>query len=64
MPLRIVVTSRPELYIRLGFKAIANSTYQDLILDEVPRSTIEHDIRLFLEYELSIIQQERMLLSD
>jgi hypothetical protein len=64
VPLRIVVTSRPELHIRLGFKEMPNGTYQDLILHEVPRSTIEHDIRLFLEHELSAIRIERMLSSD
>ncbi|KAI1565722.1 WD40 repeat [Pyrenophora tritici-repentis] len=64
VPLRIVVTSRPELHIRLGFKEMANGTYQDLVLHEVPRSTIEHDIRLFLEHELGIIRKERMLASD
>jgi hypothetical protein len=64
VPLRIVVTSRPELHIRLGFREMPNGTYQDLVLHEVPRSTIEHDIRLFLEHELGIIQQERMLASD
>jgi hypothetical protein len=62
--LRIVVTSRPELHIRLGFREMPNGTYQDLVLHEVPRSTIEHDIRLFLEHELGIIRKERMLASD
>jgi hypothetical protein len=64
VPLRIVVTSRPELHIRLGFKEMLNSTYQDLVLHEVPRSTIEHDIYLFLEHELGMIQKERMLAPD
>lgn len=64
VPLRIVVTSRPELHIRLGFKEMANGTYQDLVLHEVPRSTIKHDIRLFLEYELGLIRKERRLGSD
>jgi hypothetical protein len=64
VPLRIVVTSRPELHIRLGFKEMPNGTYQDLVLHQVPRSTIEHDIRLFLEHELGVIQKERMLSSD
>ncbi|EMD67664.1 hypothetical protein COCSADRAFT_158031 [Bipolaris sorokiniana ND90Pr] len=44
VPLRIIVTSRPELHIRLGFKEMPNGTYQDLVLHEVPRHTIEHDI--------------------
>jgi Mrp family chromosome partitioning ATPase len=64
VPLRIVVTSRPELHIRLGFREMPNGTYQDLVLHEVPRSTIEHDIRLFLEYELRAIQKDRELSSD
>ncbi|KAF1939402.1 hypothetical protein EJ02DRAFT_302446, partial [Clathrospora elynae] len=64
VPLRIVVTSRPELHIRLGFKEMPNGTYQDLVLHEVPRNTIEHDIRLFLEHELGAIRKERMLTSD
>jgi hypothetical protein len=64
VPLRIVVTSRPELHIRLGFKEMPNGTYQDLVLHEVPKSTIEHDIRLFLEHELGAIRQERMLAPD
>jgi hypothetical protein len=63
-PLRIVVTSRPELHIRLGFKEMPNGTYQDLVLHEVPRSTIEHDIRLFLEHELGVIRKEHMLSTD
>ncbi|KAF2127315.1 vegetative incompatibility protein HET-E-1 [Dothidotthia symphoricarpi CBS 119687] len=59
--LRILVTSRPELPIRLGFKQMLTSGYQDVILHEVPKSTIEHDIRLFLEHKLRDIQQQRLL---
>ncbi|KAF1828915.1 hypothetical protein BDW02DRAFT_584119 [Decorospora gaudefroyi] len=64
VPLRIVVTNRPELHIRLGFREMLNGTYQDLVLHEVLRITIEHDIRLFLEHELSAIQKERRLALD
>jgi hypothetical protein len=55
VPLRIVVTSRPKLHIRLGFKEIPNGTHQDLVLHKVAKSTIEHNIGLFLEHELSAI---------
>jgi hypothetical protein len=41
-----------------------NGTYQDLVLHEVPRSTIEHDIRRFLEHELGAIQHARSLSLD
>jgi WD40 repeat protein len=64
VPLRIFVTSRPELHIRLGFQEISKGTYQDLVLHEVPRSIIVHDIRLFLEHELGAIRKERGLASD
>ncbi|KAF2177552.1 vegetative incompatibility protein HET-E-1 [Zopfia rhizophila CBS 207.26] len=62
--LRVLVTSRPELPIRLGFKQMPNGTYQDLVLHEVPQRTIEHDIRLFLEHELGEIREERSLSPD
>jgi hypothetical protein len=64
VPLQIVVTSRPELHIRVGFKEMPNSIYQDLVLHKVSRSTIEHNIRLFLEHELSTIRKERALAPD
>jgi hypothetical protein len=62
--LRVLVTSRPELHIRLGFKKMPNGTYQDLVLHEVPKGTIEHDIRQFLEHELGAIQHARSLSPD
>lgn len=56
LSLRIFVTSRPELPVRLGFKTMAEGVYQDLILHEIPRSTIEHDIAVFLTDEFSKIR--------
>lgn len=61
--LRIFVTSRPELPIRLGFKQIANN-HQDLILHEIPKPVIEHDISLFLKDRFARIKQERSLSPD
>ncbi|KAJ5633164.1 hypothetical protein N7490_009503 [Penicillium lividum] len=57
--LRVVLTSRPEFPIRLGFQKEDN--YQDIVLHELPAPVIEHDIRLFLEYKLSTIQREHSL---
>ncbi|KAF2185167.1 vegetative incompatibility protein HET-E-1 [Zopfia rhizophila CBS 207.26] len=62
--LRIFVTSRPELPIRLGFKQMSDGTYQDLILHEVRKETIEHDITLFLEHKLREIRKQRSLSPD
>ncbi|KAL6400991.1 hypothetical protein AUP68_16711 [Ilyonectria robusta] len=54
--LRIVVTSRPELPIRLGFDALG--TYQQIILHKLPPPVIEHDICVFLQHELAIIRRD------
>lgn len=54
--LRIFVTSRPELPIRLGFDALG--TYQQLILHKLPPPVIENDICVFLQHELAIIRRD------
>jgi hypothetical protein len=61
--LRVFVTSRPELHIRLGFKQLPNSTFEDLILHEVAKQTIQHDIRVYFEHELGRVREERSLSS-
>ncbi|KAL3469675.1 hypothetical protein BJX99DRAFT_268041 [Aspergillus californicus] len=61
--LRAFVTSRPELPIRLGFRAVGND-HQDLILHEVHETVIKHDISLFLQHKLDAIRQERSLSPD
>ncbi|KAL5598673.1 uncharacterized protein BROUX77_006507 [Berkeleyomyces rouxiae] len=53
--LKFLVTSRPELPIRLGFLA-AEGRFRDLILHEIASGLIEHDITAFLEHELSRIR--------
>lgn len=62
--LRIFVTSRPELPIRLGFDAMGGNDYQDLILHQIPKADIQHDIRLFLECKLADIRKIRSLPQD
>lgn len=57
LKLRIFVTSRPDLHIRLGFDKIRGN-YQDIILHKIPHHIIEHDIAAFLEYELAEIMKE------
>src|SRR5579862_3364982 len=52
--LRIFVTSRPELPIRLGFMNIRGK-YQDVALHQIPGPVVEHDISAFLEYEFTRI---------
>jgi hypothetical protein len=54
--LRIFVTSRPELPIRLGFKNMSDGIYQDLVLHDIPKATIEHDISTYLKHEFAEIR--------
>lgn len=56
LKLKIFLTSRPEVHVRLGFKAI-QSDYQDFILHEIAEPTIQRDLYLYLEHELSKIRQ-------
>jgi hypothetical protein len=58
---RIFLTSRPELPIRLGFSKIATCDHTDLVLHEIPERVIEHDISLFLKQRLSEIRTDRSL---
>lgn len=55
--LRIFVTSRPELLIRLGFGDIKGK-YQDMVLHEIPEPIIEHDIEAFLDDEFVNIRSD------
>lgn len=55
--LKVFLTSRPELPIRLGFKSVSEE-YQNLVLHEVARTTIEQDIELFLRHEFTRIRAE------
>ncbi|RYP64171.1 hypothetical protein DL770_009236 [Monosporascus sp. CRB-9-2] len=55
--LRVFVTSRPELPIRLGFSAV-KGTYQDLVLHELPEPVIEHDLSAYFKYELAKIKDD------
>ncbi|KAM0371523.1 hypothetical protein ACHAPY_010246 [Fusarium culmorum] len=52
---RVLVTSRPELPVRLGFSSIGNA-HQDLILHKIPLPIIEHDISVFLRQEFANIR--------
>jgi hypothetical protein len=53
--LKAFVTSRPELPIRLGFRAIQGQ-YTGLILHQLPKGIVEHDIAAYLTSELAMIR--------
>ncbi|GKU11826.1 unnamed protein product, partial [Fusarium langsethiae] len=55
--LRVFLTSRPELPIRLGFGDVQGA-YQDLVLHEIPAQIVEHDIAVFLDDEFKKIRHD------
>ncbi|KAK5662884.1 hypothetical protein OQA88_6295 [Cercophora sp. LCS_1] len=55
--LRVFITSRPELPIRLGFKD-AQGKYQGIALHQIPEQVVEQDISTFLGSELARIRDE------
>jgi hypothetical protein len=69
--LRVFLTSRPELPVRLGFSEI-RGTYQDLVLHEMSVKIVEHDISVFLANEFRktrdsfnlTVEDERKLSTD
>ncbi|KAI6785434.1 uncharacterized protein J7T54_007076 [Emericellopsis cladophorae] len=54
---KVFLTSRPELPIRLGFKVVEGK-YQDLTIHNIPSTVVEHDISVFLQHELASIRGE------
>ena len=55
--LMILVTSRPELPIQLGFKDI-DGKYEAIVLQKILRPIIKHDIAVALEHDLAEIRQD------
>ena len=53
----VVVTSRPEIIIRLGFRSMPEILHQELDLRDIPKGTIERDISIFLIRELARIRR-------
>ncbi|KAH7305384.1 heterokaryon incompatibility protein-domain-containing protein [Rhexocercosporidium sp. MPI-PUGE-AT-0058] len=56
--LRVFLTSRPEVPIRHGIRAIPQAEHQDFVLHNIQPMVINHNISLFLKYNLGIIGQE------
>ncbi|KAM5343692.1 hypothetical protein ACJ41O_012229 [Fusarium nematophilum] len=55
--LKVLLTSRPELPIRLGFAGFGH-VYEYLILHEVPPIDVERDLFIYLRDELVSIKEE------
>lgn len=59
--LRFFLTSRPEFSTKLGFRKVSSKDRRDLVLDEIPRPIIEHDISLFLKHKFATIREDRLI---
>ena len=55
---RVFLTSRPELPIRLGFNNMSPNAHEDIVLQDIPPATIEHDISAFLKDEFAKIKSD------
>lgn len=62
--LRVPLSSRPDLPIRLGFLKITGDDHRDFVLHDIPLEVIKHDISLFFDYRLREIRTERSLPLD
>ena len=62
--LRVLVTSRPETPIQLGFRAIPGDAHEDFMLHTISPAIIRHDIAIFLRHELKKIGESRSLPLD
>jgi hypothetical protein len=59
--LRVFLSSRPEIPLRHSFYQIPDAEYQDLVLHNISPSIVNHDISIFLQYNLNFIAGERSL---
>jgi len=55
------MTSRPEIPIRHGFYQMSETEHRDFVLHNISPSIIDHDIAIFLEYNLRLISEEDSL---
>ncbi|SLM34113.1 hypothetical protein LPUS_02796 [Lasallia pustulata] len=61
--LRVLLISRPEIPIRHGFYQIPEAEHQSFVLNHISPSIIDHDITIFLKYNLGLIGQKKPSLS-
>jgi hypothetical protein len=59
--LRVLLTSRPEVPIRHEFYQVPDAEHQDVVLHNIPRSVVDHDIALLLKYNFSCMSKEECL---
>jgi hypothetical protein len=58
VPLRVFLTSRPEIPVRHGIRAFTHAEHKDFVLHNIQSSIVNHDISLYLKHNLGVIRQE------
>ncbi|KAJ5894617.1 NACHT and WD40 domain protein [Penicillium taxi] len=61
---RIFLTSRPELPIRLGFREMSDHDYQNITLHQISESLISRDISLYFNHRLLKTRKIQELSND
>jgi hypothetical protein len=56
--LRVFLTSRPETPVRLGFRTMPGIIHRDLVLHDVARAAVDHDIAIFLRDNFREMREE------
>ncbi|KIN07133.1 hypothetical protein OIDMADRAFT_174150 [Oidiodendron maius Zn] len=56
--LRVFLTSRPEVPIRYGYYQLPKTERYDLVLHNILPTIVDHDISIFLKYNLRLIGEE------
>ncbi|KAK5246711.1 hypothetical protein LTR20_007355 [Exophiala xenobiotica] len=59
--IRLLVTSRPETPIQLGFRDMNHITYHKLALHNVTKAVVDQDIKTFVAYKLGRIRADQGL---
>ncbi|KAK3613683.1 hypothetical protein LTR56_027737 [Elasticomyces elasticus] len=59
---RILITSRPELPIRLRFAAMRPDLHHDVRLEQIPEMDTVHDITLYFNHQLNAVRSQTLVL--
>jgi hypothetical protein len=59
--LRVFLTSRPEIPVIHSFTKFQRLEHQDFVLHNISPPIVDHDISIFLEYNLRHIREESLL---
>jgi hypothetical protein len=58
VPLRVLLTSRPELPVRNGFAHVVPAAHQDVVLHAISSHIVARDLTVFLRHRLGEVQRQ------